>query len=368
MASVSLQNVTKVFDRHTVAVSGLSLDVPDGRFMVLVGPSGCGKTTTLRLIAGLETPTGGEIHIGGKPATSVPARDRDVAMVFQDGGLYPHMDVYQNMAFALRMQKQPAGQIKQRVTAAAEVLGISDLLRRKPAALSGGQRRRVALGRAMVRNPAVFLLDEPLSHLDAQLQLGLRSELKDLHQRLGTTTLCVTHDQAEAMALGQRIGVLRQGRLQQVGAPEDIYDRPANRFVAGFFGTPPMNFLEARIQCQDESVVLAVGDDRLGAPPHLRSHLAQKAGKAVLVGIRPHDLSVEPVPGDLGSGLSAAVATIETLGSHKNVRMTLRTGGACTFIAASHTQIESGANVHLHANPDRLHIFDSDEAGRNIAG
>jgi multiple sugar transport system ATP-binding protein len=368
MASVSLQNVTKVFDRHTVAVSGLSLDVPDGRFMVLVGPSGCGKTTTLRLVAGLETPTEGEIHIGGKPATSVSARDRDVAMVFQDGGLYPHMDVYQNMAFALRMQKQPAGRIKQRVTAAAEALGISDLLRRKPTALSGGQRRRAALGRAMVRRPAVFLLDEPLSHLDAQLQLDLRSELKDLHQRLGTTTLCVTHDQAEAMALGQRIGVLRQGRLQQVGTPEDIYDRPADRFVAGFFGTPPMNFLDARVQRQGDSVFLALGDDRLGVPQDLRSHLVQKAGKAVLVGIRPHDLSVEPMPGDTGGGLSGTVTTIETLGSHKNVRLKLRSGSVCTAVAPSQTGIEPGDNTRLHANLNRLHVFECDEAGRNIAG
>jgi multiple sugar transport system ATP-binding protein len=278
------------------------------------------------------------------------------------------MDVYQNMAFALRMQKQPAGQIKQRVTAAAEALGISDLLRRKPTGLSGGQRRRVALGRAMVRQPAVFLLDEPLSHLDAQLQLGLRSELKDLHQRLGTTTLCVTHDQAEAMALGQRVGVLRQGRLQQVGTPEEIYDRPANRFVAGFFGTPPMNFLEARVKCQDGSVFLALKDDRLGVPPGLRSHLAQKDGTAVLVGIRPHDLSVEPIPEGKGGVLSGAVTTIETLGSHKNVRLKLPSGSVCTAVATSHTRIEPGGNTRLHINLDRLHVFERDEAGRNIAG
>ncbi|MHC4520499.1 MAG: ABC transporter ATP-binding protein, partial [Planctomycetota bacterium] len=315
MASVALQYVTKVFDHHVVAVSNLTLDVQDGRFTVLVGPSGCGKTTTLRLIAGLETPTEGEIHIGGKMVAARPAQDRDVAMVFQDSGLYPHMDVYGNMAFALRMQKQPQGEVRQRVRAAAEMLGISDLLRRKPAALSGGQRRRVALGRAIVRKPAVFLFDEPLSHLDAQLQLELRSELKELHRRLGTTTLYVTHDQAEAMALGQRICVLREGRLQQTGSPDEIYDHPANRFVAGFFGTPPMNFLDAQVQRRDGSVFLAVGDERIALSERLSASLAQDVGRTVQIGVRPHDLSLQPPSERKGGDLPGAVTTIETLGS-----------------------------------------------------
>ena len=220
MGSVSLRNVSKVFDRHVTAVSDLTLAVPDGQFMVLVGPSGCGKTTTLRLIAGLETPTAGDISIANRVVTDVPARERDVALVFQDSALYPHMDVYGNMAFARRMQKRPEAEIRQRVAAAAEMLGISDLLQRKPATLSGGQRRRVALGKAIVREPAVFLFDEPLSNLDAQLHLAMRSELKSLHQRLGTTCLHVTHDQAEAMALGQQICVLREGWVQQVGPPD----------------------------------------------------------------------------------------------------------------------------------------------------
>jgi multiple sugar transport system ATP-binding protein len=289
-------------------------------------------------------------------------------MVFQDGGLYPHMDVYQNMAFALRMQKLPEREIEQRVTAAAEMLGIRELLRRRPAALSGGQHRRVALGRAVVREPAAFLFDEPLSHLDAQLRLALRSELKDLHRRLGTTTLCVTHDQGEAMALAQTICVLREGQVQQIGTPEEIYDRPANRFVAGFFGTPPMNFLRAQVRSQAESVFLEVGDERLNVPAALRSHLARSAGKVVSIGIRPHDLSVEPVPGGKGGFLTGIVTAIEMLGSHKNVRVALRSGGVSTFIATTHTQIEPGASVRLYANPDRFHIFDSDEAGRSIAG
>ena len=367
MASVSLQNVTKVYDGQVVAVSDLTLDVSDGRFMVLAGPSGCGKTTTLRLIAGLETPTTGEIRIGGQTVKAVPARQRDVAMVFQDGGLYPHMDVYQNMAFALRMRKLPQHEIEQRVTAAAQMLGVGELLRRRLTALSGGQRRRVTLGRAVVREPAVFLFDEPLSHLDAQLRLALRSELKNLHQRLGTTTLCVTHDQAEAMALAQKICVLREGQVQQIGPPDEIYDRPANRFVAGFFGTPPMNFLSAQVRIQADSIFVDVGDERLDVPTLLRPHLAQSTGKTVLVGVRPHDLSVEPVPGEKGDFLSGTVTAVETLGSHKNVRVTLRSRSACTFIATAHAQIEPGANVRLHANPDRLHVFDSDEAGRNLA-
>jgi len=352
MASVSLQHVTKVYDGQVVAVSDLTLDVSDGRFLVLAGPSGCGKTTTLRLIAGLETPTAGEIRIGGQAVNAVPARQRDVAMVFQDGGLYPHMDVYQNMAFALRMRRLSQREIEQRVTAAAEMLGVRELLRRRPAALSGGQRRRVALGRAVVREPAVFLFDEPLSHLDAQLRLVLRSELKDLHQRLGTTTLCVTHDQAEAMALAQKICVLREGQVQQIGPPEEIYDHPANRFVAGFFGTPPMNFLNAQVRTQADSIFLEIGDERLDVPVAFRPRLAQSAGKPMSVGIRPHDLSTEPVPGEKGGFLSGTVTAIETLGSHQNVRVTLRSGGACTFIATAHAQIEPRANVRLHADPD----------------
>jgi multiple sugar transport system ATP-binding protein len=367
MASVTLQNVTKVFDRRTVAVSGLSLDIPDGRFMVLVGPSGCGKTTTLRLIAGLEKASEGEISIGGKLVDSIPARDRNVAMVFQDGGLYPHMDVGRNMAFALRMRRCPEREIRRRVLAAAEVLGISDLLSRKPAALSGGQRRRVALGRAIVREPAVFLFDEPLSHLDAQLHLALRRELKDLLQRSRTTALYVTHDQAEAMAVGQRIGVLREGRLQQVGTPEEIYDHPANRFVAGFFGSPPMNFLNAQVRHESESVFLAVGDERLEVPPALSSHLAQEVGRPAIVGIRPHDLSLEPVSSAAHAVLPGAVTTIETLGPHKIVRVALGSGSACAVTVPPRTRLHAGENVRLYVHLDRLHVFGRDEAGGNLA-
>ena len=368
MASVTLQNVTKVFDRHVVAVSDLTLDVPNGQFMALVGPSGCGKTTTLRLIAGLEKASAGEIRIEGKRVDSIVARDRNVAMVFQDGGLYPHMDVMGNMAFALRMRGCPESDIRRRVQAAAQMLGIGELLSRKPGVLSGGQRRRVALGRAIVREPAVFLFDEPLSHLDAQLHLVLRRELKELHRQLGTTTLYVTHDQAEAMALGERIGVLREGRLQQVGTPEEIYDRPANRFVAGFFGSPPMNFLDAQVQCRDGSAFLVLGDERLTAPAGVRSHLSRDFGKAVRVGVRPHDLSLESLSGETAGALSGAVTAIEMLGSRKDVHVALRSGSVCVITAPPHACVRVGEAIRLYVAADRLHVFEHDEAGRNITG
>ncbi len=366
MASISFQNVTKVFDRQVVALSDLTLDVPDGQFTVLVGPSGSGKTTALRLLAGLESPTEGGIRIGDRTMEGVAPQQRDVAMVFQDGALYPHMDVYGNLAFGLRMQKRPADEIRLRVTAAAQVLGIADLLHRKPTALSGGQRQRVALGRAVVREPAVFLFDEPLTSLDVQLHLTLRSELKALHQRLGATVLYVTHDQAEAMALAQTICVLRQGRLQQMGSPETIYDRPANRFVAGFFGTPPMNFLTAQVRSRDGSVCLAVGDQSLEAPEHLERQAASDAGQSVVVGIRPHDLCLEPTTGQMGNALSGHVTQIEPLGSRTDLHVELPSGDTCTAVTPPHPEVSVGDEVHLNVDPGRLHLFECDEAGHRI--
>ncbi|MBN1362333.1 MAG: ABC transporter ATP-binding protein [Sedimentisphaerales bacterium] len=366
MASIAFQQVTKTYDRHTVAVSDLTLEVPDGQFLVLVGPSGCGKTTTLRLVAGLETPTSGAIHIGAKPVADVSPRDRNVAMVFQDGALYPHMDVYANMAFALRMKRLSATEARRRVVAAAEMLGIASLLHRKSAALSGGERRRVALGRAMVREPAAFLLDEPLSSLDPLLQGALRTELKALHQRLATTTLYVTHDQAEAMALGQRIGVLHHGRLQQVGSPDDIYRRPANRFVAGFFGMPPMNFLTARVRRQHEGLSLEIAGAGFDLPAPLRSSLAGHVGPTVLAGIRPHDLSLKPRTGPGGDALSGKVTHIEPLGSRCDVHVQLHSGEKCVVCTAPDSVPRVGADVSLHIDPDRLHLFEPDGTCRNI--
>jgi len=368
MASVSFQNVTKVFERRVTALSDLTLEVPDGQFTVLVGPSGCGKTTALRLVAGLEDPTRGEIRIASRTAEGVPPQQRDVAMVFQDGALYPHMDVYANLAFGLRMQKGDEGKIRHQVTAAARMLGVADLLDRKPTALSGGQRRRVALGRAVVREPGVFLFDEPLSNLDAQLQLTLRSELKALHERLGATVLHVTHDQAEAMALGQTICVLREGRLQQVGSPEAIYDRPANRFVAGFFGVPPMNFLVARVRSMNGSLALAVGDQLIEAPRHLAKAATRDAGQSIVVGLRPHDLSLESGANQTSNCLSGRLMRLERLGSHTDLCVKLPSGDVCTVIAAPRFEGAVDDEIRLRIDPERIHLFECDQAGRRIDG
>ena len=247
MAEVVLKDVTKVFDREVVAVDHLNLKVEHGEFVVLVGPSGCGKSTTLRMIAGLEEVTEGEIYIDGRLVNDLPPKDRDVAMVFQNYALYPHMTVYQNMAFGLKMRKYPKSEIEQRVKEAAEILGITHLLDRKPKALSGGERQRVAVGRAIVRRPKVFLFDEPLSNLDAKLRVQMRTEISKLHSQLGATMIYVTHDQMEAMTMGDRIVVLKDGVVQQVDTPLNLYNRPANRFVAGFIGSPSMNFLEGTL-------------------------------------------------------------------------------------------------------------------------
>ena len=368
MASISIQHVTKVFDRCVTAVSDLMLEVPDGQFMVLVGPSGCGKTTTLRLTAGLERPDSGQIRIGDQIVNNVPPIDRDVAMVFQDGALYPHMDVYGNLAFALKMAQHAQAEIDRRVTAVAEMLGLGDVLTRKPATLSGGQRRRVALGRAIVRKPAVFLFDEPLTNLDVGLRLAMRAELKALHQRLGTTTLYVTHDQAEAMALGEKIAVLCCGQIQQVGSPSDIYDRPANRFVAGFFGTPPMNLLAGRVlRLNGDSVGLKVAGERVRMPDRLQSRLAGYVGQKVHLGVRPHDVSLTSAPREEGRILfSGTVAALEPLGSQTDVHVALPSGQRCIVAAGTDASVCVGDDVRLEPDPDKLHLFENGPHGRNI--
>jgi len=367
MASISLRNVTKVFGRHVTAVSDLSLEIADAELMALVGPSGCGKTTTLSLIAGLECPTSGEIRIADRIVDSLSPRQRDVAMVFQDGALYPHMSVYDNLAFALRMRKLPSAQVRQQVQAAAAMLGIADLMRRKPSALSGGQRQRVALGRAIVREPAAFLFDEPLTGLDATLRLTMRSEIKSLHQRLGVTTVYVTHDQSEAMALGDRICVLRNGQLQQVGRPGDIYDRPANRFVAGFFGTPAMNFLTGDVRWQDGAPVVDLKGQTLHVPGRLLACLRDHSNKTIVAGMRPHDLSLEPSADRVGDVLCGRVTLVEPLGPQTNVHVDLSGGEPCVVVAPPRTRVTAGDEVRVYVNPDEVHWFENDEAGRNIA-
>src|SRR5215203_6071986 len=278
MATIEFQELTKVFDDGTVAVEEFDLEIADGEFVVLVGPSGSGKTTVLRMTAGLEEPTAGEVRIGGEIVNDVDPQDRNIAMIFQNYALYPHMTVYDNMAFGLRLHGHKKREIRERVEPAAEMLGLDELLKRKPGQLSGGQRQRVAMGRALVREPEVFLLDEPLSNLDAKLRVQMRSELKRLHERVGVTTIYVTHDQVEAMTLGQRVAVLRDGVLQQFGDPQDLFHRPVNLFVAAFIGSPTMNLVTAR--CDDGRVAFA------GHALPLPADLASASGEVVL-GLRP---------------------------------------------------------------------------------
>ena len=295
MASISLKNIYKVFDDGTTAVNDVSLEIEDKEFIILVGPSGCGKSTTLRMIAGLESISKGEMKIGDRVVNDIAPKDRDIAMVFQSYALYPHMSVYKNMAFGLELRKIPKDEIDKRVREAAKILDIEHLLKRKPRALSGGQRQRVALGRAMVRSPSVFLLDEPLSNLDAKLRTTMRTEIKKLHQRLGTTFIYVTHDQTEAMTMGDRIVVMKDGIVQQVDTPQNLYNNPFNMFVAGFIGSPQMNFLDATVRIRDKKIVLALRNNELDVTDVFGKNksIIEYADKPVKMGIRPEDLTVE---------------------------------------------------------------------------
>jgi multiple sugar transport system ATP-binding protein len=313
MPDITLENLTKVYATGVTALDGLSLDVGDGEFVVLVGPSGCGKTTALRMVAGLESITSGTLRIGGRVVNDVSPRQRDVAMVFQNYALYPHLTVAQNIGFALANKGVAKAERDRRVRSAAEVLGLSQLLNRKPRQLSGGQRQRVAMGRAIVREPAVFLMDEPLSNLDAKLRVAMRAEVLRAHRQLGTATMYVTHDQVEAMTMGDRVAVLDRGVLQQYATPRELYDRPVNLFVATFMGSPEMNLYEATL---DPSGDLVLGSQRLklGQPP---PGLAARAGQPVVVGVRPEDLTLG-VPGTPGS-LAADVRAVQPLGSEVDV-------------------------------------------------
>jgi len=318
MAGVRLVNLTKRFG-NVVAVNNVNLEILDKEFLVLVGPSGCGKTTCLRMIAGLEEVTEGEIWIGERLVNDVSPKDRDIAMVFQNYALYPHMTVYENMAFGLKLRKVPREEIERRVAEAAEMLGIQGLLNRRPKELSGGQRQRVAVGRAIVREPAVFLMDEPLSNLDAKLRIQTRAELIKLHRRLGITTIYVTHDQVEAMTMGDRIAVMRDGVVQQVDTPLNIYRNPVNRFVAGFIGSPPMNFIEARIESQDSGIYVAADGFRTRVDEVRAPQLQGYVGKTVIFGIRPSDIYdkslsavVEPTPDNT---VTVDVEVIEPMGA-----------------------------------------------------
>ncbi len=366
MARISLQNITKIFDGEITAVSDFSLEVADGEFMVIVGPSGCGKTTTLRVIAGLEEVTAGNIYIGETLVNDVTPKDRDIAMVFQNYALYPHMSVHQNMAFALKMRKVTTAEISRRVREAAEMLGIGHLLKRKPQALSGGQCQRVAVGRAIIRHPRAFLFDEPLSNLDAALRLAMRAELKHLHRRLKTTTVHVTHDQAEAMSLGERICVMCDGVVQQIAHPVEVYDRPVNRFVAGFFGTPPMNFFTGRIRSHNDGLCFDLGGETIELPQRLETVLGQYCGKEMILGVRPENISPNDRTSQTNNSILATVGVLESLGVRTDVYMT--SGAGQKFIASvdPHTRLITGDAVRIHINIEKVHIFELEGTGRNV--
>ncbi len=314
MATVELKNMSKIFEGGVKAVDNANLTINDKEFVVLVGPSGCGKTTTLRMIAGLEDITSGELFIDGNKMNDIPPKDRDIAMVFQNYALYPHMTVYENMSFGLKIRKYPKEEIQTRVHEAAQILNIEELLQRKPRALSGGQRQRVAVGRAIVRKPKVFLFDEPLSNLDAKLRVQMRAEISSLHTRLQATMVYVTHDQVEAMTMGDRIVVLRDGVAQQIGTPLDLYNNPKNRFVAGFIGSPPMNIMTAEVKEKANKIITDEGDFQIGFTGEAADLLRPYIGKNVLVGIRPEDLVYTPTP-EKQNNISTTIEVVEPLGA-----------------------------------------------------
>ena len=365
MASISCRHVKKVYPGNVVAVPDFSLEIADKEFIVFVGPSGCGKSTTLRMIAGLEEISGGEMYIGDRLINDVPPKDRDIAMVFQNYALYPHMTVYKNMAFGLELRKMPKDEIDKRVREAAKILEIEHLLDRKPKALSGGQRQRVALGRAMVRNPAVFLLDEPLSNLDAKLRVQTRTQIAALQRQLGVTTLYVTHDQTEALTMGDRIAVIKLGVLQQVGAPTELYDRPANVFVAGFIGSPSMNI-------NTHPVVngkAKIGEDTVDLPAEAVNKLTAEDNNQIVVGFRPEDASLA-APDD-ANAFSLKVMNVEDLGSDGYIYGNIITDGSAaeastmmsdqnklTTIRVNPRALPKvGDTVKIKIDPSKMHLF-----------
>jgi multiple sugar transport system ATP-binding protein len=347
MAGVAVRNVYKSFGAVEV-IHGVNVDIPDGEFVVLVGPSGCGKSTLLRMIAGLEEITGGEISIGNRVVNDVRPKDRDIAMVFQNYALYPHMTVAKNMGFSLKLRRESKAVIDQKVGQAASILGLENLLDRLPKQLSGGQRQRVAMGRAIVRDPQVFLFDEPLSNLDAKLRVQMRTEIKEIHQRLQTTTVYVTHDQIEAMTMADKIVVLRDGVVEQFGAPLDLYDKPANLFVAGFIGSPAMNFIEGEIRAGDRPAeFMAEGGVSLPIPASAVSHVGRKA----VYGVRPEHLSLAE------KGFPATVVVVEPTGSETQVFMKLAKQDL-VGVFRERVRVDPNETLHLSIDPAAVHLFD----------
>ncbi len=401
MAQVLLDKVTKIYPGNVKAVDAIDLHIQDQEFIVLVGPSGCGKSTTLRMVAGLEEISGGTIRIGDRVVNDVPPKDRDIAMVFQNYALYPHMTVYKNMAFGLKLRGMPKAEIHEKVTQAARMLDIEHLLERKPKALSGGQRQRVAVGRAIVRNPACFLFDEPLSNLDAKLRVTTRAELKRLHQRLRTTTIYVTHDQEEAMTLGDRIVVMKDGIIQQADTSLETYQRPANRFVAGFIGMPPMNFFDGTIRSRGddlyfeegtlENVRIAGGAEggtprsdepvvKMGEltlpgngftiplPRHLRQVLGPKVNQHVVLGIRPEHFSLHPIEGDTSaSSIQVTVNVTEPLGNDMDVYMATPLHDHVVGRVEAEAGVKSGSRIDVYVDTRKVHCFEPGATGMNLS-
>ncbi len=363
MASLSLKHIYKKYPGNVTAVSDFCLEIKDKEFLVLVGPSGCGKTTTLRMIAGLEEITEGELFIGDRLVNDVAPKDRDIAMVFQNYALYPHMTVFDNMAFGLKLRKTPKEEIKRRVEEAARILDITHLLDRRPKALSGGQKQRVALGRAIVRNPKVFLLDEPLSNLDAKLRASMRTELTKIHQRVGTTFVYVTHDQVEAMTMATRIVVMKDGLIQQVDTPQNLYDYPVNLFVAGFIGTPQMNFVNCTLEKKGDGLAIVFGANTIKLPIEKSNNPALKdyVGKEVIAGIRPECIHDEPMylTSMADSTINADVEVTELMGAEIYLYLVTEEQ-SLTARVSSRSTARAGDNIKIAIDASRIHIFDKD--------
>ena len=361
MASLQLKNIYKRYSGGVTAVTDFSLDIADKEFVILVGPSGCGKSTTLRMIAGLEDISEGELYIGDRLMNDVAPKDRDIAMVFQNYALYPHMTVYENMAFGLKLRKTPKDEIDKRVREAARILDIEHLLERKPKALSGGQRQRVALGRAIVREPLVFLMDEPLSNLDAKLRVQMRSEISKLHHRLQTTFIYVTHDQTEALTMGTRIVVMKDGIIQQVDSPQVLYNYPANMFVAGFIGSPQMNFTDAVIVEENQSIYVKMGSNKIKLTAEKAAKAKEYVGQTVVVGIRPEDLydDQDSIAKFSETVISADVEVTELMGAETYLYVTVDGINLIARVKPD-TTATVGSNVKLAIDPVRVHLFDKE--------
>ena len=360
MANVLLKNVTKIYEGGNVAVKNVDIEIKDKEFVVLVGPSGCGKSTTLRMIAGLEDITEGELFIDGVLVNDVSPKDRDIAMVFQNYALYPHMTVYENMAFGLKLRKYPKSEIEERVKAAAEILGLEDYLERKPKALSGGQRQRVAVGRAIVRKPKVFLFDEPLSNLDAKLRVQMRTEISKLHLRLAATMVYVTHDQTEAMTMGDKIVLMKDGIIQQIDTPLELYNNPVNKFTAAFIGSPSMNFINGKISRTRKLEFEIAGEEIKLEIPEIKAVLLEKhIGREITLGIRPEDISDENMMNaDAGNSFEVNLDVVEPMGNEIFIYFEL-SGSQIVSRIPARTKPRAGDKIKLFLNLEKLHFFDS---------